>query len=77
MCGWKRCHVGSMHRLRTARYGDQSGSMSAHEVSIRICAESFPESQQKKFELEYPKKQVFTKTDLAKYSNVWEVALTS
>jgi hypothetical protein len=27
---------------------------------------------QKKFELEYPKKQVFTKTDLAKYLNVWE-----
>ena len=29
-------------------------------------------SEQKKFELEYPKRQLFTKTDLAKYSNVWE-----
>jgi hypothetical protein len=26
---------------------------------------------QKRFELEYPKKQVFSKTDLAKYLNVW------
>lgn len=29
-------------------------------------------AEQKRFELEYPKKQVFTKTDLAKYLNVWE-----
>ncbi len=28
-------------------------------------------SQRKKFDLEYPKRQVFSKTDLAKYLNVW------
>ncbi len=28
-------------------------------------------AQRKKFDLEHPKKQVFTKTDLAKYQNVW------
>jgi hypothetical protein len=29
-------------------------------------------SEQKRFAAEYPKEQVFTKTDLAKYENVWE-----
>ncbi len=29
-------------------------------------------SQRKKFDLEYPKRQLFTKTDLAKFLNVWE-----
>jgi hypothetical protein len=29
-------------------------------------------SQRKKFDLEYPKQQVFSKTDLAKYLNLWE-----
>lgn len=29
-------------------------------------------SQRKKFDLEYPKQQVFSKTDLAKYINLWE-----
>lgn len=29
-------------------------------------------SEQKRFDLEYPKAQVFTKTDLAKYVNVWD-----
>lgn len=29
-------------------------------------------AERKKFELEYPKKQVFSKTDLAKYVSVWE-----
>ena len=30
-------------------------------------------SERKKFDLEYPKSQLFTKTDLAKYLNVWEL----
>jgi hypothetical protein len=30
-------------------------------------------SDQKKFDLEYPKKQVFTKTDLAKFLTVWDM----
>ncbi len=29
-------------------------------------------SEQKRFDLEYPREQVFTKTDLAKFVNVWE-----
>ncbi len=29
-------------------------------------------TERKKFDLEYPKRQVFTKTDLAKFLNVWE-----
>lgn len=29
------------------------------------------QAQRKKFDLEYPKRQVFTKTDLAKFLNVW------
>jgi hypothetical protein len=29
-------------------------------------------AQRKKFDLEYPKRQMFTKTDLAKFLNVWE-----
>jgi len=36
------------------------------ELSKRTAAE------QRKFLAEYPKEQVFTKTDLAKYENVWE-----
>ena len=30
------------------------------------------ESERKRFQLEYPKKQLFTKTDLSKFENVWE-----
>ena len=29
--------------------------------------------QQRKFEAEYPKKQIFTKTDMAKYENTWRM----
>jgi hypothetical protein len=30
------------------------------------------DAEKKKFQLDYPKSQLFTKTDLAKYENVWE-----
>lgn len=30
------------------------------------------EAERKRFQLEYPKKQLFTKTDLSKFENVWE-----
>lgn len=30
------------------------------------------QAERKRFQLEYPKKQVFTKTDLSKFENVWE-----
>ena len=45
--------------------------MSARGDNIRIAAVLLSDGQRKKFDLEYPKSQLFEKTHLAKFLNPW------
>ena len=49
----------------------RSGSTSGREGSIRTSEGRGTAAERRLFEGEYPRKQVFTKTDLAKFMNVW------
>ncbi len=51
-----------------------TGSLREHEGNIKhyVRKEGFTKSRLAAFDLKYPKKQMFTKVELAKYINAWQ-----
>ena len=57
--------------LRTEHSVNRSGSTSEHEANIRTPAVASHRLKEGDSTWRYPKPQMFTKTDLAKFLNVW------
>ncbi len=49
----------------------RNGSTSAREAKYQDARGRLTQSERRRFDLEYPKPQMYTKTDLAKLLNVW------